>query len=205
VRTRRSRRQGLLLCLLLVPMISACDEKAQEFARRTAEILEARSAELSKKMAAETKAYQTVAAIATETHRDLIDSSLRNERNARSIALAADYDEGRKPVSRWQTDLAEYGQMDYRLTRDLLAADIDAGSEFLQKMQALELEQAKINALAKLLAALAEKPTIAQDIEAVTQFAEDTKNDFDKKICEALGKDTSTAGQAAFKAKGCKK
>ena len=205
MRTSLSRRRGFSICLLLVPLLSACDEKAQEFARRTAEILDARSAELSAKIAAETKAYETVAAIATETHRDLIDSSLRNERNARSIALAADYDEGRKPVSRWQSDLAEYGQIDYRLTRELLTADVDAGSEFLQKLQALEIEQAKINALSKMLAALADKPSLAQDLEALGQFAQDTKNEFDKKICEALAKDSSASAQAAFKAKGCKK
>ena len=201
----RSHRAGLLACVLLAPCASACDEKAQEFARRTAAILQLRSAELSKKIAAENKAYETVAAIATEAHRDLIDSSLRNERNARAIAFAADYDEGRKPVSRWQSDLAEYGQIDYRLTRDLLIADVSAGTEFLQKLQELDIEQARVDALAKLLEALAKKPTLAQDLEAITAFAEDTKEEFDKKLCAALAKDTSAAGQAAFKAKGCKK
>jgi hypothetical protein len=201
----RSRRAALLLCVLLAPLTSACDEKAQEFARRTAEILQLRSAELSRKIDAERKAYQTVSAIATETHRALLDSSLRNERNARSIALAADYDEGRKPPSRWQTDLAEYAQIDYRLNRELLAADVGAGGEFFQKLQALEIDQARIDALAKLLAALAKKPTLAEDLEAIGAFAEDTKNEFDKKVCAALAKDTSAAGQAAFKAKGCKK
>jgi len=205
MRTNRSRGAGILLCVLLAPLTSGCDEKAQEFARRTAEILQMRSGELSKKIAAETKAYQDVAAIAAETQRDLIDSALGNERSARSIALAADYDEGRKPPSRWQTDLAEYALMDYRLNRDLLSADVNAGGEFQQKLQALEIEQARIDALAKLLAALAKKPTLAEDIEAIGSFAEDTKKEFDKKICEALAKDSSAAGQAAFKAKGCKK
>jgi len=156
-------------------------------------------------MAAESKAYLKVAAIATETHRDLVDSSLRNERNARTIALAADYDEGRRPPSRWQSELAEYAQIDYRMNKDLLTADIDAGTEFMQKLQALELEQAKIDALAKLLETLATKPSLAQDILAITAFAEDTKKEFDKKICEALAKDTSAAGKAALAAKGCGK
>lgn len=203
--TTPSRCAGVLLCVLLATFTSACDEKAQEFARRTAEILQLRSGELSKKIAAETKAYQDVAAIAAETQRDLIDSSLGNERSARSIALAADYDEGRKPPSRWQTDLAEYTQIDYRLHRDLLTADVNAGGEFQQKLQALEIEQARIDALTKLLAALAKKPTLEQDIEAIGSFAEDTKKAFDTNVCEALAKDSSSAGQAAFKAKECKK
>ena len=201
----RSRRAALFLCLLLAPALSACDEKAQQFALRTAEILEQRSAELTKKIAAERKAYQDVSAIANQIHRDLIESSLNNERTARSIALAADYDESRKPPSRWQTDLADYGQMNYRLNRDLLSADLGAGAEYMQKLQALEIEQAKIDALSKLLAALAKKPSLAEDLAAIGAFAEDTKKEFDKKVCEALAKDTSAAGQAVFKARGCKK
>ena len=194
-----------MLCVLLAPVLSACDEDARQFALRTAEILRQRSAELTRKIAAEKKAYQDVSSIANESHRALIESSLNNERTARSIALAADYDEGRKPPSRWQTDLVEYAQIDYRLNRDLLAADMGAGAEFMQKLQALEIEQAKIDALAKLLAALAEKPSLAEDLDAITAFAEDTKAEFDKKVCEALAKDGSPEAQAAFKAKGCKK
>jgi hypothetical protein len=205
MRANRSRRAGILICVLLAPALSACDEKAQQFALRTAEILQQRSAELTRKITAERKAYQAVSAIATQSQRDLIESSLNNERSARSIALAADYDEGRKPPSRWQTELEAYAQIDYRLNRDLLSADFGAGAEFMQKLQALEIEQAKIDALAKLLAALATKPSLAEDIVAISEFAKDTKTEFDKKVCEALAKDGSAAAQAAFKARGCKK
>lgn len=199
------RRTGLLLCLLLTPLMIGCDEKAQEFALRTAEILKQRSAELTRKIAAERKAYEQVSTIAAETHRDLIESSLNNERSARTIALAADYDEGRKPPSRWQSELADYAQIEYRLNRDLLAADMNAKGEFMSRLQALEIEQAKVDALAKLLAALAKKPSLADDITAIAAFGEDAKEEFDKKVCEALAKDTSAAAQAAFKARGCKK
>jgi len=40
--SHRTRSLGLLLCLTLAPLTSACDEKALEFAKRTAEILQAR-------------------------------------------------------------------------------------------------------------------------------------------------------------------
>jgi hypothetical protein len=187
-----------------VILSSGCDKKALEFAVKTALLLDQRSEQLSKKIAGETRAYNSAAAVAAESHRDLVDSSLRNERNSRSIALAADYDEGRKPVSRWQSDLAEYGQIDHIRTRELLSADIDAGSLFLQKLQALKIEQDKVEALAKLLSALAEKPTLVQDIAALGTFAAETQTDFDKKVCDALAKDTSAAGKAAFAAKECK-
>ena len=204
MRAPRSRRLGLALCLLLAPALSACDEEARQFAVRTAEILQQRSAELTKKIAAERKAYDTVAAIANQVQRDLIDSSLNNERTSRSIALAAEYDEGRKPASRWQTDLAEYAQMDYRLNRDLLSADFGVGAEYLQKLQALEIEQAKVDALATLLTRLAKKPSLAEDLQAIGAFAEDTKAEFDKKVCTALSKDPSAEAKAAFKTRGCK-
>lgn len=202
---RRSRPSaGIPACVLLSLLASGCDEKAQEFAQQTATILGQRSEQLSRKIAAETNAYNNAAAAAAVAQRDLADSSLRNERNGRSIALAADYDEGRKPVSRWQTDVAEYAHIDYTLTRDLLAADIDAGSLFLQKLQAMKIEQDRVDALAKLLETLAKKPSLAQDLQAATAFVQDTKTEFDKKVCEALAKDTSAAGKAASKAKGCK-
>jgi hypothetical protein len=205
MRARRSQRAGLILCLLVAPAVSACDDDARQFAVRTAQILQQRSAELTRKIAAERQAYEAVAGIANEVQRDLIEASLMNERTARSIALAADYDEGRKPPSRWQTDLAEYAQLDYRLNRDLLTADFGAGAEYMRKIQALEIEQAKVDALAKLLAALARKPSLAADLQAIGAFAEDMKTEFDAKVCEALAKDTSAAAQAAFKARGCKK
>jgi hypothetical protein len=203
--TARSGRVGRLVAsLILSVLVAGCDEKARDFARRTAAILQQRSEQLSRKIAAETAAYNAAAVAATEAQRALADTTLANERNARTIALAADYDEDRKPVSRWQTDLAEYAQIDHRLTRDLLIADVDAGSLFLQKLQALKIEQDRVEALARLLEALAQKPTLTQDLEALAGFAEDTKTEFDQKVCEALGKDKSAAGQAAFKAKGCK-
>lgn len=204
MRVPRSRRLGLALCLLLTPALSACDEEARQFAVRTAGILQQRSAELTRKIAAERKAYDTVAAIAHQSHRDLIEASLNNERTSRSIALAAEYDEGRKPASRWQADLEEYAQIDYRMNRDLLSADFGAGAEYLQKLQALEIEQAKVDALATLLARLAKQPSLAEDLQAIGAFAEDTKVAFDTKVCAALAKDASAEAKAVFKARGCK-
>ena len=200
----RARGRVLLAGLLLPILASGCDDDAVKFATQTAALLQQRSDEIASKMAAETRAYNNVAAAAAVAHRDLVDLSLRNERNSRSLALAADYDEGRKPVSRWQTDIAEYGKIDYTITRELLTADLDAGSLFLQKLQALKVEQDKVDALATLLKALAEKPTLTQDLAALGSFGQSTKAEFDKRVCAELAKDTSAAGKAALAAKGCK-
>jgi len=85
-------------CCLLAIAAVGCDDRAIEFARQTKALLTQRSDQLSRKIAAETEAYNQAATVAAETYRDLVDSSLRNERNERAASLAADYQEGRKPT-----------------------------------------------------------------------------------------------------------
>jgi hypothetical protein len=199
-------RGGRVLAVLLSLAVAGCDEEAREFAEKTALILRQRSDQLARKIAAETRAYNAAAAHAAEARRALIDSSLANERTGRVIALAADYDEERKPVSRWRSELGEYAQMEYEASRELLGADVDASSRFLQNVHALALEQDRVDALARLLAALASKPTLAQDVAALQSFAEETRTEFDEKVCAQLEsqKDAgSEAARKAFEAKKC--
>jgi len=203
--------QAVVLAVLSMA-VAGCDKRAREFAEKTRLILLQRSEQLSKKIAAETKAYNASAAHAAAAHRALVDSRLANERNGRSIALAADYGDGRRPASRWQSHLEEYGQIDYTANRELLTADIDAGSRFLQNINAMAIEQDRVDALAMLLAALAKKPTLAQDLVALKTFAEETKTEFDQRVCAQLKADMTgdhpaerkAAAQKAFEAKKCK-
>ncbi len=101
--TRLCARLG---CCLLAMAAAGCDDRAIEFARQTKALLAQRSDQLARKIAGETEAYNQAAAVAGETYRDLIDSSLRNERNERAASLAADYQEGRKPISLWHATAA---------------------------------------------------------------------------------------------------
>lgn len=189
--------------------IAACDDQARDFARKTRTILDQRSDQLAKKIAAEKTAYDNWTSSAAEDERALVDSSLQNERNERSDALAADYDEGRKPVSLWRKDLSEYARIDYEANRDLLLSDIDTHTRFLQDFDDLKIEQDKVNALSKLLAALAEKPSLKDDISAISSFAGDTKTEFDKKVCSQLKSQikvndpTKDVAAAAYKNKNC--
>jgi hypothetical protein len=183
-------------CCLLAMAAAGCDEKAIEFAKQTRALLHQRSDQLAKKIAAETTAYNQAAAVAAETYRDLIDSSLRNERNERAATLAADYHEGRKPVSLWRTHLAEYARIDYDANRELLTADMDASSRYLRQFEALKVEQDKVDALAKLLDALITQPTLQQNIASLQSFAQDTQTEFVKKICGELAKDHAGADKA---------
>jgi hypothetical protein len=183
--------------------LSACDEKAIEFAKRTKQVLDQRSQQLAAKIAAEKAAYNASAAHAAEDHRALVDTSLRNARTERAGALAADYDEGRKPVSQWRRDLADYARIDYDANRGLVTDDIDADSKYVQIFTELTIEQDKVDALSKLLAALTKKPSLKDDVDALGSFAGDTKTAFDKLVCADLKtkKDaTDDAGKAAKKA-----
>lgn len=197
------RRTAIAMCALL-PLLTSCDSEAREFATKTAALLRQRSAQLTLKIKAETEAYQQIAGIFAESSRTLIDTTLRNERESRAMTLAADYVEERKPISRWQSDLMDYAQVDAATTRDLLTSDIDASSKYLQGIQALAIEQAKVEVLAKLLERLATTPTLLQDGEAIGKFIQDTKSEVDKQACAALEAKIADAAVAKeFKAKGC--
>jgi hypothetical protein len=174
----------LAVCFVL----AGCDQKAREFATRTKAVLDQRSEQLARKIQAETNAYNNAAAQAAEDHRALVESSLQNERNERADALAADYDEGRKPVSLWRKDVSEYARIDYETNRGLLTVEMDASSRYLQNFADLKIEQDKVDALSKLLGALAKNPSLKDDIDALGAFASDSKTEFDKKVCGDLKK-----------------
>ena len=189
--------------------IVGCDDQARDFAQKTKAILDQRSEQLLKKITAERTAYDRFASQTAEDQRALVDSALQNERNERSDALAADYDEGRKPVSLWRKDLSEYARIDYEANRELLVADMDANTRFLQNFDNLKIEQDKVDALAKVLAALSQKPSLKDDISAISSFAGDTKTEFDKKVCSQLKSQikvndpTKDVAAAAYKNKNC--
>src|SRR6185369_12829006 len=116
------RRFLILMMLAFAVLLFGCDDDARKFAEKTKAILDQRSAQLSRKIASEQLAYNKETAAAGEDHRALVDLTLQNDRNERSDYLAAEYVEGRKPVSQWRMDLAEYAQADYTTNKDLLVS-----------------------------------------------------------------------------------
>jgi hypothetical protein len=199
--TAATRRFPLFPAVLALVFTAGCDDQAREFAARTREILEQRSAQLAAKIAAESTAYSKMAIHAAEASRLLADSRLLNERQERAGTLALDYMEGRKPFSRWRADVAEYARVDHDVNRQLLTADMDAHTRFLIQVQALQIEQDKVDALATLLGTLARKRSVAEDLAAATTFATDAKTEFDKKVCAQLTTHSAGGGAAAERAK----
>jgi hypothetical protein len=203
-------RAQMILMILTVPVIFVgCDDDARNFANETKAVLDQRSAALSAKISAEKETYDKEAATASEDHRVLVDVTLQNDRNERSDFLAADYDEGRKPVSLWRKDLAEYAQIDYSTNRQLLISEADSNALYLQKIQDLTIDKDRVDALSKLLATLSKKPSLKDDVGSLASFVEDTKQNFDQKVCTQLksqkgGSDAEAKAAAkSYDAKKC--
>ena len=77
--------------------------------------------------------------------------------------------------------------MEYTTNRDQLTAGIDDSSRFMKDVQALELQKAKVDAVAKLLDSLQEQPPLKEELTALKDFGEDVKKALDER-CAALKK-----------------
>jgi hypothetical protein len=199
-------KDNVLIAAALLPgllLLGGCDEKAREFAAKTKAILDQRSVQLTKKIAAEVEAYSAYAALATEDHRSLVSDALANERSERATQLAADYIDGKRRISIWRNALSEYAQVDYDRNKDLLTTDLDASTLYMQRYEALAIEQHKVDALSKLLTALATKQNLKEEIDAVSGFASDTQKELDKKTCEALKGQMTAAAKKLYDDKKC--
>ena len=203
-------KTGPFLIMALCAVLSGCDQKARDFATETIKILQARSKDIGTKITAEKDAYSRFAATAAQDHRDLMDSAIRNEINERSITLAANYHRDPGQIAQWRKDLAGFGDADFSLQSQLFNGDLDESAQYLQNFQSLRIEQDKVDALAKLLGVLAKKQSSISELKALGQFADDSKQQFDTKVCLQIKTDQAStdagkkaAADAAFTAKKC--
>jgi hypothetical protein len=185
--------------LLIVPLIAltftACDEKALQMAKDVGKVLSAYQAQLERRIAAEQSAYTQQAQIEAEATREQALSNLEQERLERSRGLALDILSGKQDVARWREPIRDYAKVDYSIQHDFLLADMDAQSQFVQRIQALTLDKQKIAALSKAFGALAEKPGLFDQLKGLGDFAKETSDDFEKAVCGGL------AGQVSEKTK----
>lgn len=188
----------LIVLLPVLTLLTSCDERAEKYATEIRKLLDERSKQLAVKIAAERKAYEQFAANSEQSGRHLISIALMNERNARAENLAADYSEGRKPVSHWKTDLREYAQRDYDRNKLQLAGELDGKARYLSTLTELDVEQAKITVLRDLLSSLAKRRSFGQDLDALSKYGEEAKKEFDKLVCAEL-KEQKTAKENAKK------
>ena len=69
---------------------------------------------------------------------------------------------------------------------ELFSAALDGSSQYLQAFESLKIEQDKVDALTKLLGALAKKQSLKEDVEALGKFAEDSNTEFNRKSVHRL-------------------
>jgi hypothetical protein len=141
-------------------------------------------------------AYDQNGVIAAQGRRDVASGELSYERSRRSERLAADFAENRKAFSQWKDLLKEYGDFDWRITRELLEQEAVDGSQFLTGLASLHLEVGKIDALDKMLAALEKPDSFFEQLQFLQKFGSDTRNEFDKKVCAGLKSELAEANAA---------
>jgi len=188
--------------------LAGCDENALRMAREAHNVLSAYEQELEHKLASEQRAYTQQSQIEAEAGREQMYSNLEQERIERSRSLALDLIEGKQDVSRWREQIREYAKADYAIQRDILLADMNSQFQFLEKIQALAVDKQKIVALSKAFDLLSEKPALADQLRDLADFAKESKDGFDKAVCDGLAaqikdKETqvATAGTDADKKK----
>ena len=120
-----------------------------------------------------------------------------------SDQLTADYVEQKQRVSLWRQHLLDYAQADYSRNRDLLLTDLDAITLYSQRFESLRIEQDKVDALSKLLDALAKKQSLKEQVDTGAGFAKNIESEFEKKVCAALKGNTDAAAKKLYADKKC--
>jgi hypothetical protein len=170
---------------VLALALAGCDENALRMAGEARNVLGAYERELERKLASEQKAYTQQVQIEAQAVREQTYASLEQERIERARTLALDLIGGRD-VTRWRDPIRDYAKADFAIQREALLADMNAQSQFLEKIQALAVDKQKVAALAKAFAALSEKPGLADQLKGLADFAKESKDDFDKAVCDGL-------------------
>lgn len=195
----RSTAPAIVSFVALV--LAGCDENALRMAKEAHGILNSYELQLERKLDSEQKAYTQQAQIEAEAAREQMYSNLDQERIERSRSLALDIIEGKQDLGRWREPIRDYAKVDYAIQRDILLADMNSQSQFLEKIQALAIDKQKITALSKAFDLLSAKPSLANQLKDLTDFAKESKNDFDKAVCGGLAaqvkdKETQVANAA---------
>jgi hypothetical protein len=205
-----NRKSMILLPAVL--LLSGCDERAREFASKMRDILCARTKYLQSRIDAEQTAYKNLADIFATAGRQTEAARLTNEMIERSTALSIDYSQSPQHAAFWSRDLQTYRKMFFDSQLAAVNAEIDQTASQLAALEALEIQQAQIDALDKLLATLAKKQSLADAVSQLKGFATDTSDSYDKVVCndaqERLKNPSTSAAdkatlQTLVKDKGC--
>jgi hypothetical protein len=156
-------------------------------------MLDEYGARINGQIQAESQYYQRDAVLEVRHQHENLLNSTRAERAEQGSDLAAELTEGSRSTLRIRSYLREYAQFEYTSRRDAYTGEIDATRPYLAKLQALQANKDRIEALGKLLDGLSKKLSLTDEVSAIKQTVSASKTDFDKLICDDIATKLKTA------------
>jgi hypothetical protein len=179
-------RRATIILLPLTLALSSCDKNAQDFATKAKAILDDYAARIDRQILTESQYYQRDAALEVRHRHENLVNSAEADRGEQGSDLAVELSAGSKSPIRIRSYLREYAQSEYIKRRDAYTGEVDATRQYLAKLQVLQANKDRIQALGKLLEGLSKKLSLIAEVSAVKQTVSETKTDFDKLICDDI-------------------
>ncbi|MGC4049133.1 MAG: hypothetical protein QM757_06410 [Paludibaculum sp.] len=182
-------------------LLTGCDRDAQEFAARTAALLKEYEARLSQEIGESEKHYRRFAAVEADSahRRAIVDEGV--SRREMADRWSADYIERAKQARRVREQLLEVAKAQFEISQKRWLTDVDESRVYLEKLEKLQADKEKVEALGKLLDSLTKKQSLVDQGKEIGKFVEATKVELDRKICAGidteLGKDGVSAERKA--------
>ena len=180
----------VILCSLLA--LSGCDDKdAQDYAKTLITVLDSYQEQVDKKVTAEKDSYKELAAVYERSRERNIEEILEVERVERSEKLATDLVMADHLPRNTEilASLQSYAAQDFTSTKDFLQVEANAQAQFLGDIEALEFESEGLDNLRVALKTLAKPKDRLKRLRDAAVFAQDTKKEFDKLVCQDLDAD----------------
>ncbi len=179
---------------LLLSVGCKSDKDAREYAEKLIEVLRVYQQQVNEKVKAEQDTYEQLALIYAQAERVRVVESLTAERLERSGRLADEWWLGETPVTTSAVNdaLNDYAAYDLEVSRDTLLRELDAHRNYLEGIEALEVEMKRIQSLTKALQELAKPKSREDQVKELAQFAEDVNKAYQQIVCAELEKELET-------------
>jgi len=169
-------------------LLSGCDKDAREFASKAAVLLKEYETQLSKEIAESEQYYRHFAAVETDSMRRRTLEEESVARREMADKWSVDYIDRQKNSSRLREQLLEVAKAQFEVSQKRWLNELDESRLYLEKVEKLQADKEKVEALGKLLDSLAKKRSLLEQGKEIGNFVEATKEDLDKRICADIDK-----------------
>lgn len=180
--------------LLSALLLTGCDTEAREFAAKTAALLREYEAKLSQEIGESEKHYRQFAAVEADSahRRGIVDEGVA--RREMADKWSADYIERAKQARRVREQLLEVAKAQFEISQKRWLTDVDESRIYIEKLEKLQADKEKVEALGKLLDTLTKKRSLVDQGKEIAKFVEATKEELDKKICAGIDTELGKTG-----------